>query len=230
MSELRFDALIFDLDDTLTDTEGQLVTRARMESIQEMAKNGMSFSIEYAQELWRNYLLQPRHGDVFEFIASHHKPVEEQKKLAQLGREIFYHRDIPSTFHAFTESGEILSQLKTKYDLYLVTTGDVETQKRKVQLTHLTSFFNAIFYIDHMKGEKKNSAFQQILFRHDGPPARILTIGNRLDHEIREGKRLGFQTCWVKQGEHRFQQPLAQHDRPDFTVDHIREMIRKCQL
>ena len=228
--DLRFDTLIFDLDDTLTDTEGQLVSAAREESLRAMKQAGMSLSSEQASALWREYLIQPRHSDVFDFISQQSHGAEDKARVAMSGREVFYRRSVPESFHAFADAPAILSQLRTKYDLYLVTTGDVQTQKQKVKLTNLGSFFNSVFYVDHMNGETKRGAFQQVLLRHDGFPGRILVVGNRLDHEIREGKTLGFKTCYVKRGEHRHQEPLAAQDYPDFTIDHIRELISRCRL
>jgi FMN phosphatase YigB (HAD superfamily) len=229
-TNLHFDTIIFDLDDTLTDTEMQLVTTARLESLQTMAKYGLDFSVERALELWQEYLAQPRLADVFAFIAEQHSVASERADLVKVGREMFYQRDVPKTFRAFAECGEILSRLKAKYDLYLVTSGDVETQKQKVTLTGLGSFFNSVFYVDHMKDEKKSVPFQKILIRHAGAASRILVVGNRLDHEIREGKRLGMKTCWIMRGEHRHQQPLLPEDYADFRADHVREVIRICHL
>jgi putative hydrolase of the HAD superfamily len=125
---------------------------------------------------------------------------------------------------------ENILNLKSKYNLFLVTMGTHETQSQKIKALGIANHFQKIYILNGFVGERKESAFRDII-GHSGHSAdQMLSIGNRLSSEIRDGKKIGADTCYFAYGEHLGEEPQLPEDRPDFTISHHKELITTCGL
>ena len=97
-------------------------------------------------------------------------------------------------------------------------------------VTNAKVFFNHIFYVDPQKKQTKTQAFLEILKQTQFQASHILSVGNRLDKEIAESKRLGFATCYVKHGEYIHLQASLPEEYPDHQILNIRELVGTCHL
>ncbi|MES2855591.1 MAG: HAD family hydrolase [Bdellovibrionota bacterium] len=79
-------------------------------------------------------------------------------------------------------------------------------------------------------GERKSQAFAAIMRGTGLPPDRFLSIGNRLDTDVSEAKRLGWKGCWIKYGEYASHTPVDEFETPDFQIDTLLELVSACRL
>lgn len=126
---------------------------------------------------------------------------------------------------------ENLDYLKSKnYRLVLLTQGNTEVQTQKIHSLKIADFFDRIYIAKTDQKETKAKYFAQILKDFKQMPVNCLSIGNRRSVDIRESKRLGYQTCYFHHGEHRLEAIELDLDAADFTVTHHSELLRVCGL
>jgi putative hydrolase of the HAD superfamily len=114
--------------------------------------------------------------------------------------------------------------------LNLVTAGHPATQEEKIRILGIRPLFTRIIVVDPSIGERKGSAFSEIMRESRKPPARHLSIGNRVETDIAEARSLGWKACWVRYGEHAAHEPANESEQPDFTIHHISELVSTCRL
>ena len=225
----KIKCLAFDLDDTLLDTSGLLLPMASLQACETMVAQGLQCSTEECMQ-WRAKLAKEMsHREIFLEIARRFNSGDIQP-LARAGIESFYNPEIPKNLPLLPFALDNLKTLAAQYTLFLVTSGAPTTQNKKVDAAGLRSFFKKIYTLDGFKGEKKRSAFEDIIASEKINSSELLSIGNRLFEEIRQAKQLGGQTCYFKYGEHVGEIPQVPEDHADFTVLSHRELISTCQL
>ncbi len=227
---LSFSSIAFDLDDTLLDTTGTLLKPALESSFKKMLEAGLDTNL---QSCWDYREQHPQIYTENLFYAIAHQWTKDPVKAseyAKMGFMNFYSREIPDNLPLQTGARELLDYCKSKYSLYLVTSGDITTQVKKVSALKIQNDFKRIYYVDLINKKSKYDALRDILLSEKIKPETLLSIGNRLDQEIELAKRCGAQTCWVKHGEHSHYKPHNKEQIPDFTVAHISEIKEKCQL
>jgi putative hydrolase of the HAD superfamily len=222
-------ALALDLDDTLIDTSQILVPLASQAAYQAMLSLGLKINFEDFDSERRLGALSMSHQKIFKVIAEKFskKSIDE---MAEAGIKAFYNPPIPSELALLEGAQENLNVLFKKYPLFLITSGSVPTQQRKIKATGAGTFFQKIYTLDGFKKERKRLAFQDILLNLSLKPEELLSIGNRLSQEIHDAKELGCLTCYFKYGEHVGEKARNDFEIPDFTVGHHRELIAVCRL
>lgn len=157
--------------------------------------------------------------------------IDTSRDLIPIKDESHFREFIRERLTLFPFALDNLTQLKKKYDLYLVTFGDPELQKLKVSSLKIEKFFKGQFYPSAVKHETKKQYFQMIREQHSSlPTSAFLSIGNRRSTDIREAKELGFTTCLYDYGEHRHEAPLLAADHPDFLITDHQELVSVCRL
>ena len=222
--------IIFDLDDTLLDTQRSLIPLAVKESCEKMIEAGLSCSLEECQDMREELFSRGETRQFFKKITDTYSPEVRRNRILGIGREAFYEREVPDTITLAEGARDLLEQLKPKYHLLLVTAGDEMTQSKKIKILRLQTFFEEILFMPDFTSEGKLIPFRAINDHFDLPPDQFLSVGNRLDTDIRPAKHLGWKTCWVKTGEHLHMLPKNELEVPDYQIDQIRDLIRVCQL
>ena len=226
----QFRCLVFDLDDTLLDTNNRIVPTAARESCQAMINAGLQVGIsECINERARFHAENPR-GDVFAHLADKYGPAELKKEIMEAGFTAFYFRTVGAEAVLFEGARETLERLHYLYPLYLVTSGFEHTQRQKVGLSGIERFFKRIHYVDLGRGDTKLEAYRAIFKEEGGAPQEYLAIGNRVDTDLRPAKLLGWQTCWLRVGEYAHLLPTSGDESPDFEIQRIGDLTEKCQL
>ncbi len=118
---------------------------------------------------------------------------------------------------------QALVKFKTEFKLFLVTIGDLVIQKRKVEQFKLGSYFEQIFYVDRKTETSKRLAFESILNISNTAPAEIVSIGNRVDTDIRWAKELGMKGVLFEYGEYQQLVPQVLTENPDARVKNLGE-------
>jgi FMN phosphatase YigB (HAD superfamily) len=235
-----FKILIFDLDDTLLDTYNLLIPEAvkkagtkfqMLTGLTDLAVSEFSFA-------WTQLHTKFSGIDLFEKIVeqllekykiSLNIPIHT-KNIIQETYTTFQQPDIPPDLKLPTATLEMLSQFKQHYTLYLVTQGNPKSQEEKIKKLNIMNFFKKIFIINPTLGETKTDAFNNILKIENYPPSQILSIGNRLSHEISMSKKLGIKTCHIAFGEHKEELPKNTFEIADWTISSLSELKRSCHL
>lgn len=226
---LQFKSLAFDLDDTLLDTTQLLIPNAVERACQAMLAAGLRCSLQECLKMRSEMAADHSHTEIFTTIARHFG-ANQQAKAVQDALAEFYNPQIAAQLPLMPGALENIEKLKLNYSLYLVTMGTSEGQTKKIKSLDIEKYFKKIFILNSFSGEKKETAFREILGLENHPPHQLLSIGNRLSSEIRDGKRVGARTCYFAHGEHLGEKPRFPEDHPDFTIHHHRELIQTCGL
>lgn len=195
-----------------------------------MIAAGLKTTLTYAIEERLKFFLDHPREDVFEYLAKHFGTVSDEETVVDAGYKAFYNRSIKETIWAPQTTHRLLRELKSDYELYLVTAGSPPTQQKKVELLDFKKYFKKIYYPDYYTGEQKKIYFNKILRTLRSDPSRVLCVGNRLDVEIYESKSLGMTTCYVPNGEFRRMKPRRASEFPDYTIKKLFELRNVCKI
>lgn len=232
MNERRFDAIAFDLDDTLLETSRLLVPQAARESVAAMIGAGLNADLDQALTA-RSRLLhaRPRAG-AYEGLTREFgvRSGATPEAVIEAGRDAFLRREVDPQIELSAPARTVVESLRLNYKLFLVTAGDPATQMRKVEILRLQPYFEGVYVVNSSRGERKFDAFASIAARTGALPERCLSVGNRVDTDVAEARAQGWKACWVRLGEHARMVPETELERPDFQVDDIEELAATCGL
>lgn len=218
-------AIIFDLDDTLYDCSGTLVVRGRRQVAKTIARL-INSSEEEAYQLQLD--MEEKYGvkaNIYEKIVSHyHLPGTYAQELL----EEFVHVDI-SDITVFPDVIDTMIQLKGRgYRMVLVTSGDKEIQRKKIDVLGLNNrYFDDIVITERNKGQSKKACFQEIMKRYDLQPKEFVCVGDKIDDELTASKSLGMVTVIFEHGRH-YNAYLKVQDnyiKPDYFIKHIKNIL-----
>ena len=222
MSKPRFSAVFFDLDDTLLDTTRSLVPQALERAYQSYRETHQMDFAQFMRSFRAHQISNPR-ADFFKTIST-----DEETSLRL--RKAFYTYDVTPPLALMPDAREILQSLQSKYPLFLVTAGNPVTQRKKISLCEIEDHFTELIFVDGTTIANKGMAFSYLIAKHLFTPQQVLCVGNRVDQEIAEGKKLGCSTCLIKYGEYFHLQPENSWEMPDFQISQLTELIRECNL
>jgi putative hydrolase of the HAD superfamily len=221
--------IAFDLDDTLLDTSQLLVPMAALRACEEMIHHGVRSDIDTCLAWRAHKAAELSHQEIFGgFIAKYGSTTPNI--ALQGAMKAFYNPEVPLKLPLMEGAETNLKILTEKYILFLVTSGEPETQMKKIKALQIESYFRKIYLVNNFKNETKKDAFLDILSTERLQAEELLSIGNRLSQEIRQAKLCGARTCYYCHGEHIGEQPTQREDYPDFTVYKHSELIKTCGL
>lgn len=88
---------------------------------------------------------------------------------------------------------ETLEELSTRFDLMLITKGDLYEQERKIARSGIADYFRYLEVV----AEKSEASYRQILERYNLNPARFLMVGNSLRSDILPVLRIGGSAVYI---------------------------------
>ena len=226
MSNIK--AIAFDLDDTLLDTTRLIVPQAATAACLQLIKAGLTLDLDKCMKLRQELAKSMSHKEIFPYIALHYGVNSTQ--AIQSAIKCFYKPEVPKNLAPFQDALANILELKSHYSIYLVTSGDFETQTKKIHSMKIEHLFQDIYIVDSLKNEKKTNAFLKIITKQKIMPAELLSFGNRLSSEIRDAKKIGAMTCYFAYGEHFGEIPKISEDYPDFTIYNHKDFISVCKL
>jgi putative hydrolase of the HAD superfamily len=229
----KYKAIVFDLDDTLFDTWEKCTKPASLESCEAMIKAGLNCTPEEGiAERERAYKRNPRKDPYENLVNRFGLRADSQPPtvVTEAGRVAFQSRNVEPDIKLFPGVQRTLADLKTKYLLFLVTSGAPATQKQKVSLLRIKDFFTHIFYVDTLKKQRKSTAFLEIMDHTSISSEQVICVGDRIDREIAEGKQVGFVTVLLEREHNLHFEPENPIEVPDFKISSISELIPKLKL
>ncbi len=100
---------------------------------------------------------------------------------------------LSSPVNIFPHTEETLATLAQKWELMLITKGDVFEQSQKIERTGLAKYFRLVEIV----GQKTPAVYRTLLRRHAIDPRRFLMVGNSLRSDIQPVLALGGQAVYI---------------------------------
>ena len=221
--------IIFDLDDTLYDCSGTLVLRGRRQAAGKIAR-----LINCSEE--EAYSLQLEMDEKFGVNTNIYEKIVTLYNLpstyAQELLEEFVHIDI-SGITVFPDVMDTLIQLKVRgYRVILVTSGDKEIQRKKIDVLGLNNrYFDDIVITGRNKDQSKKACFLEIMKRYDLQTEEVICVGDKIDDELAASKSLGMVTIMFEHGRHykTYLKEQNMHIKPDYSIRQIKDLLRLCK-
>lgn len=214
-------ALIFDLDDTLIDTHGQLVQEAHWQACLAMHAAGLPVAPQELMQTRQRLLISHPRDEINTLLAQYYGFASEE--IIRAGFETYFN-PVLTQLDLLPGVRPLLEVWAQQFLLFLVTSGYAQTQKRKVELLNIEHLFTDIIYADIKNQQGKHEAFSQIYQQYGGNRQEYLVIGDRINNEILAGNLLGMTTVWIRHGECAHIMPQTPEEEPHYRIHHVREL------
>jgi FMN phosphatase YigB (HAD superfamily) len=218
--------LIFDLDNTLIDRNAALrlglqgllkriytepERQTVLDDIMRYDNWGYTSRDEFCSWFRRTYGGEVLGEDVVSYFTN--------ERLQKIFRLMIFQNMGPS--HAVQAA---LHSLTTRFQLVLASNGSSDTQRWKLCLAQLESFFQpeAIFISGEMDCEKPDPLFfQKIMQKLQLDPGNTMVIGDNLIHDIQGAAACGLFTCWMSHG-----REGVEGIKPNMVITNITETVK----
>ncbi len=204
-------ALLLDLDDTILDSysdpdmawlqlcrefAGSLgdVTAEELQPAVMQARDWYWSDMERAR-LGRLHMLQARRGILLRALAAFNVP--DSPLVTRMGER--YNQIRVEAMRPFPGAIEMLRQLKkTGILLGLLTNGNAEMQRAKIERFSLAGYFDHIQIEGELGiGKPDERAFRHALSALGAEPAEAWMVGDNLEFDIRGAQQVGIYAVWV---------------------------------
>ncbi len=216
-----YEHIVFDLDDTLLDTSGALVPIAVRRAVQAMIDAGLPLTSDAALQRRAELLRDNPRIDIWAALAQS-APESLYAEVATAGSNAFYRYDVdelPASAFRPQEGALALLQLAHRHStLHLVTAGDETTQRKKIERLMIGKFFASVHLVRPGPGAKQQAFLSIENEFRTSATERFVSIGNRVDTDLGEAKAVGWNTIWIRAGEHVNIQPQFKNEIPDFEA------------
>jgi putative hydrolase of the HAD superfamily len=179
--------LIFDLDNTLFDTYGQLGIKVIDEMLYRMRKAGLKSKDE--KVIRKKYSFTG-----FRVLA---RELKLSDKLRNIGMAVYEEMDL-SSITPFPDV-ELLAGFSQKKAL--VTSGTNEVQMEKVRILGIKKYFEEIIVDESNSVDGRKNIFYDLAVKHNAKPKQVMVIGDNPEIELAAGKSLGMITVQIARRE-----------------------------
>jgi putative hydrolase of the HAD superfamily len=204
--------LIFDADDTLWENNIHYIKAAEdfADLITQLGLKKEKIELDF-QTLEKSVVKEKGYGSknylfilrtLFDQYNSGNKNDKLISHFERICEEFEQHLHLPPK--VFPPVPLILNQLKKKYPLYVLTKGNIEEQKRKLEKSSLLKYFQKAF----VETEKDIGTYRRILSNNHWTANEVCMIGNSPKSDINPALRLGmcavlvpYQHTWVLEEE-----------------------------
>lgn len=124
----------------------------------------------------------------------------------------------------------VLSELKNKYNLYILTDELLDIQKTKIKTLNIESDFKEIISstnIGKLKPDKE--VFEYALKVTNSDKSETVMIGDNPFRDIEGAKKAGLKTIWFKRGKY-YYYPIKKENMPDFVITNYCDLIDTLKL
>ena len=224
--------IVFDLDGTLcyyalSIKEAMERTLHRAEQPQDLVGDldqaAARYDLLWAQEERTHEEGRPLRERIWARLLNEHNLNEPL--LAHTLSTIYTAIRIPS-IRLFDGTRELLSELKARYRLGLLTNGPAEMQREKINALKLEDLFEAIVVSGEVGIYKPDArVFQHLLEKLQVSPQRALYVGDSYEMDVVGAKEAGMWMAWIRRG----QSMDSGHVRPDLELQDL-EALRGILL
>ncbi len=222
----KIKAVIFDLDDTLFDCSGQLVEEARKRAAKVLAEKIPQATA--SELLERERQLHKKFGPTFEVFDKICIDFKVEGREACINSALHaYNSDEVGEISLFPEATPLLKKLGEKgIKRVLVTSGLHARQQRKIEILGLDKLMDLTLIHDLEKSPvSRERLFKNVLKELSLQPDEVLSVGDRIQREIRIGNKLGMITVRVLHGRFKKLKPKNDFEDPDFEASKLSEVL-----
>jgi putative hydrolase of the HAD superfamily len=205
-------AVYFDLDDTLcgywdasklalhqTFVQHAPEGRTPEEMVQAWATAFRSFAPNLKKTGWyAGYLLkgEPTRTEQMRRTLAEIGIVDEERAQA-LSETYMRLRD--GNLRLFSDALEVLTDLKARYPLGLITNGPADIQRQEIATLGIESFFDHFFIEGELgEGKPKPAVFERATQAMGCAPEEILMVGNSFAHDVVPALAAGWHAIWIR--------------------------------
>lgn len=225
---MKYDILLFDADNTVLDfdsSEEQALRRAFCEEGLEFSpnvlevyrKNNISQWQLFEQgQLTKAQVLINRFELTFRDL---NLPQEKAKSTGDL-----YEEYLKEGFFIVPHAVEVLTELKDKCQLFVVSNGVAEIQNSRMKGSGLEKYFIDRFVSETIGYPKPQIEYFNYCFAHitNFDKAKTLIIGDSLTSDIQGGVNADIDTCWFNPKHLANSSTLS----PTYEIDDLRQLLR----
>lgn len=198
---MKYTTLLFDSDDTLLD-----FARSEKEALKiVMCENGLPFSDEihacYSRankSFWEAY----ERGEIEKseiYVGRFRKFLSDSgidADPAFIARN--YEANLAKQFFMIDGAADLIKKLKEKYRIYIVTNGNEQIQKSRLNGSGLINLVDGVFVSEAVGVPKPEKRYFDYVFANipEKDKSKILIIGDSQSSDILGGINAGIDTCW----------------------------------
>ena len=215
-------AIIFDLDDTLYD-EMQFV-RGGFEAVSSYTSKNANVNQNVVYQLLLDVLEKHGRGQTFDIAL---------KKLGLYNKNLIpklveVYRTHKPKLSLYSEVRTVLSTLRKQgYKLGLITDGNVEVQRNKVEALKIKDFFDCIIFSDEYGIEKQKPnpfPYQKALKELKASARETIYVGDNPYKDFVSAKRLGIHTVRIMRGQYK-NVTLNKEFEAEYQIINLGELI-----
>lgn len=225
---MRYDILLFDIDNTILDFDKSEEQALRF-AFRDM---GWEFSQQILEIYRRNNIAQ---WQLFE-QGKLTKPEVLTSRFAETFKEIgkdpalapqtanLYEEYLKYGFFVFPHAKTVLKRLQKTHRLYIVSNGVAEIQNSRMKGSGLEKYFIARFVSEEVGYPKPQKPYFDYCFAHIGVTDRskVLIIGDSLTSDIQGGVNAEIDTCWINPSHKANNSAL----KPTYEIDDLRQLLK----
>ncbi|MFB7156233.1 MULTISPECIES: YjjG family noncanonical pyrimidine nucleotidase [unclassified Lysinibacillus] len=198
----KYQTLLFDVDDTLLDFKAAERTALHLLFEEQKIPLTNEITAHYKtinQGLWKSF--EEGKIDRDEVVNTRFSILFE-KYGQEVDGSLF-----EQNYRSYLEEGdqlihgafELIQDLQSEYDLYIVTNGVSKTQDKRLRNSGLHSFFKDIFVSEDTGYQKPMKEYFDYVFARisNFSVEKGLIIGDSLSADIKGGQLAGLDTCWL---------------------------------
>lgn len=216
---MRYTTVLFDADGTLLDfsrSENEAVRRAMILSGIQPDDEKVAVYSKINDDLWKmlergeiekSYLLYHR----FELFFQHYGYCADAKRMAKI-----YMEELSQRGYVLEGATELLSSLKGKVKMYIVTNGVDFIQRRRYAKSGIEGFFEDIFISGEIGAEKPDKKFFDFVNESLGglDKERTLVVGDSLTSDVKGAVNYSLDSCWYNPK----RKPASADIKPTYTA------------
>ena len=221
---MKYRWLLFDADDTLFDypaAEAQALRLTFEQSGAAYLPEYLGIYKTYNSQVWREYesggicttdLRTKRFRLLFEKIGL---------RLDPQAFSPIYLRNLSLGSNLLEGAKEVLTVLRTRYSLALVTNGLAEVQRPRLERSAIRDCFEHVFISEEIGAAKPEKAFFDAVFQAIGNPPEneVMIVGDSLAADMQGGLNYGMATCWYNP------RPIATPLPVTYQIAELRELL-----
>ncbi|XP_046691158.1 N-acylneuraminate-9-phosphatase [Silurus meridionalis] len=226
-------AILFDLDNTLVDTAGagQLALHRVCELLRSKLKDANTSDIckRFARKLYEEQF-DPSAGITIDDVRINHwHEALQEAEGVDCGRALAsdcYYTWKTTRLQALALTPEVfalLQELKRSYKLLLLTNGEAQTQREKLEALRCEGLFSALVVAgDYSEQKPAVSIFTHCFELLGVKPQDCIMVGDSLDTDIQGGFNAGVRaTVWISKNADALPQNCV---TPDYTIPSVLEL------
>ena len=218
---MKYQLIIFDLDDTLIDTWNCFLPVELKGALLAMIQEGLVVEdVEKAFTLLME--INGKSPDGTSAIRKFLQKIGADERFLDVAIQSYYHCS-HSDFKITPLPGvvETLPVLKKRYALALVSRGIERIQRLKVDKAGIDAklFSDVIVTLNYDKGD----AYQKLLLKQKCLPREALVVGDKYDSDLLPAKKLGMATVFMNHGRGKVFPPKK--GEVDFMIHRLEELL-----